>query len=133
MPMKVIGAVELGDNLTRLVTEKYPAEIGVFMKETGDRVLARTKERTPVITGNLRRGWKVSEVTIEPGRVAVEVFNAVEYAPHVEYGHVTGKGTGYRTGRYMLHMAVFEEMGAVLQKRLAVFLKRLFKKSGVAG
>ena len=70
--------------------------IGSCAKELAARVLRGAIKRTPVgqypsesgkVGGTLRRGWKVSEVKSFGYDHVIEVFNPVEYAPFVEYGH----------------------------------------------
>lgn len=78
------------------------------------KLLKQTKEKTPVgqypkgtgkVGGTLKRGWKTKGVKLPNGYKAT-VFNQVEYAPYVEFGHrivnKNGKTVGFVQGRHML-------------------------------
>ena len=71
-------------------------------KELAARLLAKSKKRTPVDTGTLRRGWTIGEITHSGGYYKVEVINPVEYASYVEYGHRTAGGKGWVEGQFFL-------------------------------
>lgn len=53
------------------------------MTELAGQTLAAAKKNTPVVSGELRRGWHPEEVS--PQRVVIS--NNVSYAEYVEYGH----------------------------------------------
>lgn len=59
-----------------------------FMLEVGGRVLAQTKRATPVDSGDLRRNWELSDVIIRGDDVYILLLNNMEYASHVEDGHM---------------------------------------------
>ncbi|PCN42273.1 hypothetical protein B9C88_21475 [Brevibacillus laterosporus] len=73
-------------------------------------------------TGELARNWRVGNITKQGNYYVVEVFNNVEYAPYVEYGHRTRGGTGWVGGRYMMTFSMKEiekEFPKYLEKRQA--------------
>lgn len=89
------------------------------------KLVEATKQRTPVghysknakdkdgkkkRGGVLRRGWKSKGFKIPNGYERV-VFNDIEYAPYVEYGHRivrNGQTIGFVQGRHMLEKSVDE-------------------------
>lgn len=125
-------------------------------KEIAARLLAKVIKRTPVgvyedgrTGGTLRRGWTVdshrdafksstpsvksyteSMTVTKVGSVyQVEVFNPVEYAAYVEYGHRTRNGKGWVPGRFMMTISASEveqAAPAILERKLMTFLKGVF-------
>ena len=65
-------------------------------------LLAGTQGDTPVITGTLRRGWKATPAVGKGDKYSATVYNDVEYAEYVEYGHRTANGKGWVEGRMMM-------------------------------
>ena len=63
-----------------------------FLLKEALRALASTKRRTPYVTGHLRNSWQISDVRKSGGYLIVEIFNPVEYASYVEYGHAQEPG-----------------------------------------
>lgn len=107
------GLAELDAVLSRL--ENPEEALNKACAQTGELLVGRAKNLTPVDTGQLRSGWKRSRA--ENGRVTV--YNNTEYAAHVEWGHRQEKGRyipaiGKRLkkpfveGRHMLRDAVAE-------------------------
>ena len=137
--------------------EEFDADI--FTKKAVNnlarRLLKRTEDLTPHISGTLIIGWKASEI-IKVGNDSyeVEVYNDVEYAMYVEYGHrqMTGrfvpgywKGNkfiydkksetgmvlkaGWVNGRHMLQKAtdsVDRQKERIIEKMLEAELKKIF-------
>lgn len=94
--------------------------------ELAARLLRKVRERTPVDTGTLRRGWDVGEIRKNGDTYEIEVINPTEYGPYVEYGHRTANHRGWVRGRFMLKMSEqdLEQMApALIQQRLYLFLK----------
>lgn len=97
-------------------------------KNLGARVLRRVIKRTPVgiydgsaytcesgavhkgskqqgkVGGTLRRGWTTAPIarTHKNGNIKVVIYNPVEYASYVEYGHSKRGGKGFVQGHFML-------------------------------
>lgn len=76
-------------------------------------------QRTPVKTGHLQRGWKVQKAVKDVKSFVAVVYNPVEYAAYVEFGHkqtpgryvpVLGKRLkkSWVTGKFMLTKAALE-------------------------
>ncbi len=92
---------------------------------------ADCRENTGVITGDLKRSWKVKKAKKRFGEFSVSVGNKVEYAAHVEYGHrIVRNGTvvGSVRGQYIMNRAkdraeaqmpkVIKRVGRRLKKEL---------------
>ncbi len=108
--------------------------------ELASAVLRRTVEKSPVIMGDLRRGWQIGQVHKTGDYYEIEIFNAVEYAEFVEYGHRQEVGRYVPTlgkrlkqpfieGQYMLRLSVMEVeelMPEVLEQRLTELIGGIF-------
>lgn len=82
-----------------------------FLIEMAERVLARVKPRTPVISSNLKRGWELGDIRGEGKYLSIEILNGMDYATDVEYGHRVvrnGVEIGWAEGRYMLKISIDE-------------------------
>jgi len=114
MGMKLIGG-DFGKKLEYIV-KKYPVSSEKFLLEKGARLLKATKMRTQIVTGHLRRTWKIRKVS---GIVTkVVVFNNTEYAPHYEFG------TDRFTGRYALTKSL-NELEADMPALVDEFLRNM--------
>lgn len=132
---------ELKDFRDRLDKAAKQTELSAFYeqaaKELAARLLALAKKRTPVVSGNLRRGWTATEVRKVDGGYQIEVINLAEYASHVEFGHRQTPGRYVPTigkrlkanwvkGRFMLTISE-QELEAmaprILEKKLQKFLE----------
>lgn len=78
-------------NNFKQVQKQHESFIRSFLTEMGMRALANTKKLTPVDTGNLRNRWELSQVFRRGDELYVVIFNPVEYASHVEDGHMQRK------------------------------------------
>ena len=153
----------LRDNLEKFQKVDMEAFCSQMSKELAARLLARVKKRTPVgdyevITykrkdgstisfnqgkqgGTLRNNWKVQSVVTKKGVVyEIEVFNPIEYASYVEYGHRQEVGrfvphigkrlkSGWVEGQFMLKISEQEVQSLaprLLEKRLNEKLKEVF-------
>ena len=93
-----------------------------FLIDMAERVIDRTKKRTPVGTpestgipgyvgGSLRGAWQLGDITKKSDTLEVEILNGMEYATFIEYGHrITSGGItiGWREGRFMLTISTDE-------------------------
>lgn len=114
--------------------ENDTAEIDLFMrdsaKELAARALRKVVKRTPVDTGLLQSEWAVGEVYREGGCYKVEIYNLMEYASYVEYGHRTRSGDGWVEGQFFLTISEQElqrQSPAILEARIAKKLGEYFK------
>lgn len=81
------------------------------LNEAVNKGVAVAKENTNVVTGIMRREWKSTRtVKTKKGEVKKTIYNTVEYAPHVNYGHrIVNKNketVGWVKGQYMLEKAI---------------------------
>lgn len=82
-----------------------------FLIEMAERVISRTKPRTPVDTGALRNAWQLGEIEGSGKNVSVEILNPMEYATEIEYGHRIVRNNmeiGWYEGRFMLKISIDE-------------------------
>ena len=84
--MKQSGMAELAAKYGK-AADDADAFLRGFLLEMGLRVLAKSKQRTPVQTGYLRNSWQLREITRSGNELEITLFNPVEYASYVEYGH----------------------------------------------
>ncbi|ASS76819.1 hypothetical protein CIG75_18980 [Tumebacillus algifaecis] len=128
--MAKLGNFEFGELIElqrklRRMQQDYPAFVEECIREIALRLLAKTVARTPVDTGLLRRSWQITAVRRVPGGYQVDVFNPVEYAKFVEFGHRTASGTGWVEGRFMLTISERElqrEMPGLLDRKIKTFM-----------
>ena len=129
---------QLQDKISKMDRE-FENFLKEYMVEMANRVIAKTKPRTPVGTpestgipnyvgGTLRRNWQLGKIIAEGKKISVEILNPTEYATEVEYGHriMGGAGhsieVGWKDGRFMLTTSV-NEIRAQMPLRYAQKLK----------
>mgnify|MGYP001001165848 FL=1 len=83
------------------------------IKEIAARFLRKTIKRTPVVSGNLRRGWRgYLRGKLRIKRIGnmhhIRMANAAEYASYVEYGHRTPGGKGWVKGQFPMTISARE-------------------------
>lgn len=74
---------------TAKVKQQMEQKLSQALRRAGFQTEAGAKTRAPVDTGNLKNSYHTE---VEDGGMRVEVGTGVEYAPHVEYGHITTAG-----------------------------------------
>lgn len=153
---------KLRENLEKFQKVDMEALCTQMAKELAARLLRRVKKRTPVgdyetisyttkdgrtfsfnegmSGGTLRNNWKISQVVYRGGEYRITVFNPMQYASYVEYGHRQEVGrfvpqigkrlkSGWVEGQFMLKISE-EEVQALapklLEKRLNEKLKEVF-------
>lgn len=119
------GLDEWEQALARVVEQQYPAEFLAMVKDVAVQLEGRAKKRTPFKTGHLLNEWRVGEVIKKGDTYYVEVFNNVEYAEPVEYGHRTRGGNGFVKGKHMMALSLDEverQLPGHLKEWLADFL-----------
>jgi len=99
-----------------------------------NKIKRRMTDQKIVDTGQLRRSWQVGSVEKQGDAYTVEIYNPVEYAPFVEYGHRTGPNlTKWVQGRFMMTISMNEierELPAYLEKRMTQKLKEILGGKG---
>lgn len=101
--------------------------------EMAERVIARTKPRTPVDTGDLRNAWQLGEIKSTGKDISVEILNPMEYATEIEYGHrivLNGTEIGWYEGRFMLNISI-DEIRRQIPLRYEQELKKLCIQHGI--
>ena len=127
------------EKLERLSTAQRSQFSNAAIKELAARLLAKTIKRTPVGTypkrtgkkgGVLRRGWTIGNVKRAGGTITIEIYNPVEYATYVEFGHRTPDHTGWVDGRFMLTISeqeIQKDAPRILKNRLDAFVRSVFE------
>lgn len=80
--------------------------------------------------GTLRRGWDVGPVIKSGETYSVEIFNSVEYASYVEFGHRTKNHKGWVQGQFMLTISekeIGENLEVIIERKLTELFKERFK------
>ena len=121
------GEIEqLRDDLVKM-SKSNRKFIEDFLLQMANRALAKTKKRTPVDSGNLRKNWKVDGVFKAEGILYVVLYNQVEYAGYVENGHRTvlrkDESRGWVEGYFMATISIAE-----IEKEMPVRYQRAFDK-----
>ena len=124
--LSIFGKIELDDFLKK------------FLLEQANRILGKTKKKTPKITGTLRNAWELGPIESSGTDIFVEIKNPMEYATYVEYGHrVVGHGSsvgiefGWVDGRFMLKTSI-DEIQAQLPSRYEKAFNAFYKERGLA-
>ena len=102
------------------IQNNFHGDLQRLIEKHGGILLRNTKMKTPVDTGQLRRSWE-----LEKGDLYVKLYNNVEYAQFVEFGHRTRGGKSYVEGVYMLKKT-FEKT----EEKFTNDLEKLLKKYG---
>lgn len=115
----------------------FQNDFNQFLKDLlidmAERVIARTKPRTPVDTGALRNAWKLGEIKSTGKDISVEILNPMEYATEIEYGHrivLNGTEIGWYEGRFMLNISI-DEIRRQIPLRYEQELKKLCIQHGI--
>lgn len=103
-------------NNFKKMTFKYDKFLFDFLTKIAMEVLAKTKKRTPVDTGELRRNWDITRVMKKGNDLIVYLYNSKDYASYVEMGHTTRNRTGWVEGYYMATISI-EEVERKIPKR----------------
>ena len=112
------GLDRMERNLSQMIEQKYPAEFRRMVKQIAYELQGAAKENTPVDTSHLQDNWKVGNITKRGDEYYVEVYNNVEYAEPVEYGHRKRGGKGFVRGAHMMSISLNE-----INNRLPRYLK----------
>jgi len=112
--------------VTKMGLEEYKG-VYVFAQQVDNELsgiafelLGKAKELTPVQTGRLRDAWNLGTIEKRGDTYYIEIYNNVEYAEPVEYGHRM-KGGGFKKGAHMLEVSL-QEMDRKLPDYLRAWL-----------
>lgn len=81
------GLDEWEEALAKAIEEQYPEEFREMVIQVAMELQGRVKEKTPRKTGRLQNAWKVGRIKKSGDEYVIEVYNNVDYAEAVEYGH----------------------------------------------
>lgn len=115
---KFDGLDEWEKRLAQAVENQYPAEFREMVIKIANELWKKVTEETPVKTGHLRGEWRVGSIEQRGNEYYIEVYNNVEYAEPVEYGHRTRGGKGFVKGAHMMELSLQE-----VQKQLPDYLR----------
>lgn len=111
---------KMGNRFNKSLNERAIERwIREFLLEMAFRAERKIKKRTPVDSGHLRRNWQVGNVEKRGNAYIVEIFNNLEYASYVEYGHRTRDHTAWVEGRFMATISMRE-----IERQLPKFLEK---------
>ncbi len=118
------GLDELEKQLSEMIEDEYPQEFKKMVVQLAYELQGKVKELTPVSEhgGRLRDGWEVGNIEKRGDEYYIEVYNNVEYAEHIEYGHRTRGGKSFVKGTHMMDIALSE-----VNQRLPRYLKLWLK------
>lgn len=100
----------------RKATIEFNKFLFEFLTKNAMEVLAKTKKRTPVDTGELRRNWEITRVIRQGEELVIYLYNSKDYASYVENGHTTRDREGWVEGYYMATISI-EEVERNIPKR----------------
>lgn len=110
--------------LSRAIEKEYPEEFKKMVIEIAVQLEGKVKEKTPVKTSRLVNAWRVGDIQKRGNEYYIEIYNNVEYAEPVEYGHRT-RGGGFKSGKHMMELSLQEvqmHLPAYLREWLSDFL-----------
>lgn len=119
--MEIQGLNELVGTLEN-ASNNFEKEANKKLDIIASKLIAKTKLKTPVDSGLLRRSWQPKRVS----SLERIVFNNCKYASHVNYGHRTRNGKSFVDGVYMLEKSV-KEIEQELDKEFSIMIDNLFK------
>lgn len=99
------GLDEFEKKLVQIISHDYPREFEQMVIQVANDLKDATADITPVDTSHLQENWFVGELVKRGNNYYIEVYNNVEYAEPVEYGHRTKKG-GFVEGAHMMELSV---------------------------
>ena len=99
------GLDEFEKKLVQIISHDYPHEFEQMVIQVANDLKDATADITPVDTSHLQENWFVGELVKRGNDYYIEVYNNVEYAEPVEYGHRTKKG-GFVEGAHMMERSV---------------------------
>jgi hypothetical protein len=113
--------LEMAFRAERKIKKRTP--VGVYSNQvsftTKDGKEVSFTTSTSKTGGHLRRNWQVGNVEKRGNAYVVEIFNNVEYASYVEFGHRTRDHKGWVEGRFMATISMQE-----IERQLPAFLEK---------
>lgn len=103
--IEIDGLDEFEKKLTKLIEHDYPEEFRKMVIQIATDLQTAVQDTTPVKTSHLQENWFVGDLVKRGNEYYIEVYNNVEYAEPVEYGHRTANG-GFVEGAHMMELSV---------------------------
>lgn len=103
-------------DMTKKLSKSYPKFLEEFLLKCAMETLAKTKKRTPVDTGELRRNWQLTNVIKRGNNLEITIYNNKHYASYIELGHTTRDRSGWVEGYYMATVSI-EELNSKIPAR----------------
>ena len=113
------------DDFTKVLenaSNNFEKEANKKLDIIASKLIAKTKLKTPVDSGLLRRSWQPKKIS----NLERLVFNNCRYGQFVNYGHRTKGGKSFVDGVYMLEKSV-KEIESELDKEFSIMIDNLFK------
>ncbi|MGL5962743.1 MAG: HK97 gp10 family phage protein [Cetobacterium sp.] len=108
--MKTFGFEEVEKELQE-IGKSFPKATEKFLRQQAQYLKGTVRKISPSVTGLLKSSWQVSRVVQGKKRLSIKVYNNVEYAPYVNYGHRIKRGgrmVGYIKGQFFLEKSLIE-------------------------
>ena len=113
----------------KTMTEDFNEFLRNFIYKEAERVIAKTKRRTPVDTGALKAAWDIESIVVNGDTIEAIIVNPMEYATFVEYGH-TSLGGDWIAGYFMVTISI-DDVQRQLPKRFEKQFYEFVKSKGV--
>lgn len=127
---KVEGLEEFEKKL-RIIEKKAPDRILKELDRQGNYLRRQARKNTPVKTGNLRKGYKLTKTEKIAGGYQKGLYNTAPHHHLVHNGHrkvsQSGKLLGWTPGLFYIDKTVAEEEGKI-NAELQNWLDTLFKE-----
>ena len=88
--------------------QEFDAFLKKWITKQGGILIGKTKERTPVDTGNLRNSWSLGNYQRNGATAQIGINNSADYASHVEYGTPKRPNWKWANGAQMLTKSLYE-------------------------
>lgn len=112
------GLDEWEKRLSQAIESQYPEAFREMVLKLAEELWKEVIENTPKKTGRLQNAWCIGSIVKRGDEYYIEVYNNVEYAESVEYGHRTRGGKGFVKGAHMMEVSLQE-----VQKNLPGYLR----------
>lgn len=122
----VEGLDEFEKALTKEIEINYPREFEKMVIQIAIDLQTAVQDATPVRTSHLQENWFVGDLVKRGNTYYIEVYNNVEYAEPVEYGHRTKNG-GFVEGAHMVEISI-ELLKIKLPQHLRNWLSNMLNK-----
>lgn len=129
---KFQGLDQWEKKLAQMIDSQYPEEFRKMVIDIAVQLEGKVKEKTPVKTARLRNAWQVGKIQKRGNEYYIEVYNNMEYAEAVEYGHRTRGGGSFVKGAHMMELSL-QEVQQHLPGYLREWLNDFINTHGPAG